>query len=299
MTDVAAVIVTYNSAHVVGQLLDSLPDAIDGLSSRVVVVDNGSTDGTIELLEARGDCELVRSTNDGYAAGINTGIRAAGTAGCILVLNPDVVMAPGSVVTMFKALSVPGCGIVAPRVEDLDGQLQLSLRRDPSLGRALGLSATNLSCLSEHLGRPADYRTARTVDWAVGAVLAVSWECHERVGEWDETFFLYSEETDYSIRARELGYTTRFEPAAVAVHIGQQSGSDETTHAMMVVNRVRFYRRRHGALASWSYLLANVCTECGWWLLRGARQSRTAVIALLVPSRRPAQLGDTGGLLPH
>ena len=299
MTDVAAVIVTYNSAHVVGQLLDSLPDALDGMSAQVVVVDNGSSDGTVDLVSARDDCRLIRSTNDGYAAGINVGIGAVEPTDALLILNPDVVMAPGSIRTMVDALSEPGVGIVAPRVQDSAGELQLSLRRDPTLGRALGLSATNLACFSEHLGRPGDYDAPRTVDWAVGAVLAVSWECHRVVGAWDESFFLYSEETDYSLRARDLGFLTRFEPAAVAVHIGQQSGYNEMTHSMMVINRVRFYRRRHGQLASWCYLAATVITECGWWLLRGARQSRAAVIALLSPGRRPSQLGDTGGLLPH
>lgn len=297
--DVAAVVVTYNSAHVVGELLDSLPAALDGLAARIVVVDNGSSDGTVDLIEARSDIVIVRSANQGYSAGINTGIRAAGQARSILVLNPDVVMRPGSIRLMVEAMSTHRTGIVAPRIEDRDGVLQLSLRREPTLRRALGLSATGLACFSEHVGRTEDYELPRSVDWALGAVLLVSWECHERVGEWDESFFLYSEETDYSMRARERGLLTRYEPRAVAVHIGQQSGHNDLTHSMQIINRVRFYRRRHGAFASTGYLLATVATETGWWLLRGAGQSRTAVIALLSPKRRPPQLGPTGGLLPH
>ena len=71
-----------------------------------------------------------------------------------------------------------------------------------------------------------------------------------------------------------------FERTSVSV----QSGYNEMTHSMMVINRVRFYRRRHGLIASWCYLAVTVLTECGWWLLRGARQSRAAVIALLSPA---------------
>ncbi len=75
--DVAVIVVTYNSAGVVLDLLDSLPAGLDGLSADVVVVDNSSTDATAELLDARDDCRVVRAPNHGYAAGINAGVRHA------------------------------------------------------------------------------------------------------------------------------------------------------------------------------------------------------------------------------
>src|SRR5437773_2350928 len=95
--DLDVVIVTYNSIHVIGDLLDSLPAALDPLACDVVVVDNGSRDGTAEFAEHYGGCRVVRSVNTGYAGGINRGVREAVSAEAILVLNPDVRLESGSV----------------------------------------------------------------------------------------------------------------------------------------------------------------------------------------------------------
>ena len=155
-------------------------------------------------------------------------------------------------------------GIAAPRVLTPQGRLHLSLRREPTLPRALGLTRTRLAVFSEYVCDPSAYTRPCTVDWALGAALLMSRECYEALGGWDETYFLYSEETDLSLRARDAGLLTRYEPRAVAVHIGGQSGRSHRTHAMQIVNRVRLYRRRHGALASWAY----------YWLVVANQMSR-------------------------
>ena len=180
--DVAVVVVTYNSAAVVGELLESLPAALGSLHADVVVVDNGSTDETCAVVAARDDCRLVRSTNTGYAAGINRGVEHARAADAILVLNPDVRLTPGSVERMAAELSRPGVGVVAPQIRNPDGGLARSLRREPTLLRALGLTRTGLPALSEYVGHDSDYLVGRCVDWALGAVLLVSSECHGALG---------------------------------------------------------------------------------------------------------------------
>jgi GT2 family glycosyltransferase len=207
------------------------------------------------------------------------------------------VLGPGSVRHLLDALAVPGTGIVAPQVRAPDGTLHRSLRREPTLLRALGLTRLRAGLFSEYVGDPHDYLHPHTVDWALGAVLLVSAECHRALGGWDESFFLYSEETDFSLRARELGFATRYEPAARAQHLGQQSGYDGTIHSMQILNRVRLYRRRHGALASWLYYGLTVLSELSW-VARGADVSRRSVSALLRPGRRPPELGCSTGRLP-
>jgi N-acetylglucosaminyl-diphospho-decaprenol L-rhamnosyltransferase len=295
--DLVVVVVTYNSAHVVGDLLDSIPAALAGLSADVVVVDNGSADGTADLVAARGGCRLVRAENRGYAAGINAGVRAGVPAEAILVLNPDVRLAAGSVPPLLAALALPGTGVVAPQVREDDGSLSRSLRREPSLARAIGLNRTGIPALSEYVARPAEYLRPQVVDWALGAVLLMSRACFDAVGGWDESYFLYSEETDFSLRARDLGYLTRYEPAAVAVHIGGASGQNARTHTMQIVNRVRLYRRRHGPVASWLYYAATIASELTWAVRAGVR-SRVAITALIRPSRRPGELGCSDRLMP-
>ena len=296
--EVNVVIVTYNSIKVIGALLDSLPSALGGLKYDVVVVDNGSADGTAEFVAARGGCHVVRSANVGYAGGINRGVREAVPAEAILVLNPDVRLAEKSVPPLLAALREPGVGIVAPQVRSPLGLRELSLRREPTLPRALGLTRTRLAALSEYVTAPADYACPHAVDWALGAVLLVSRKCHDMLGGWDESFFLYSEETDLCLRARDQGLVTRYEPRSVAVHIGGQSGRDERTHVMQIVNRVRLYRRRHAALSSWGYYWLTIASELSW-LARGRRQSWVCVVALLRPSRRPAELRCSDQRLPR
>jgi N-acetylglucosaminyl-diphospho-decaprenol L-rhamnosyltransferase len=296
--DLAAVIVTYNSAHVVGDLLDSLPAALDGLTADIVVVDNGSSDGTAELLAKRGGCRLVRSANVGYAAGINRGVREAAATDAILILNPDVRLHAGSVPPLLHALREPNAGIVAPQIRSAQGGLELSLRREPTLLRAVGLTRTKLPVFCEYVADPAEYTRPCTVDWACGAVLVMSRNCYDVLGGWDESYFLYSEETDFSLRARDAGLLTRYVPAAVAVHLGGQSGRSHATHAMQIVNRVRLYRRRHGTLASACYYWLAVASEISR-VPRGHPESWSAAVALLRPARRPAQLRCSGRLIPR
>jgi N-acetylglucosaminyl-diphospho-decaprenol L-rhamnosyltransferase len=298
LSDLAVVAVTYNSAREIGDLLDSLPGALDGCTAKVVVVDNGSTDGTADLAAARGDCQVVRSANVGYAGGINRGVREAGPASAILVLNPDVRLAPHSVPPLLAALQEPSTGIVVPQLRGPDGGLEPSLRRTPTLLRAVGLEKTGVAAVSERITSPDEYRYPHVVDWAQGAVVLMSRDCFDKLSGWDESFFLYSEETDFSLRARDLGLLTRYEPSSVAVHIGGASGRDNKTHSMQIINRVRLYRRRNSVLASWCYYWLTIASELTW-VARGHPQSWFAIRALLRPSLRPAELSCSDRRLPQ
>jgi len=296
--DLTIVIVTYNSVHVVGDLLDSIPAALGGLTAEVIVVDNASTDGTAEFVGMRNDCRLVCSDNVGYAGGINRGVREALHTEAILILNPDVRLAADSVPSLLTALRQPNVGIVAPQVRSAQATLEFSLRREPSLRRAMGLNRTGRKSFSEYVANPADYDRPHIVDWALGAILLVSRSCYDVVGGWDESYFLYSEETDFCLRAKDLGLRTRYEPRSVAVHIGGQSGRSGKTHAMRIVNRIRLYRRRHGVLASWCYYWLTVASELSW-LVRGQRESWSSLKAVLRPSHRPIELGCSTTFMPQ
>ena len=296
--DLDIVIVAYNSIDVIGGLLDSIPAAACDLTYDLVVVDNGSTDGTAEFLADRDGCRVVHSANTGYAGGINRGVRAAEPAEAILILNPDVRLQEKSLPPLAAALEDPEVGIAVPQVRSPSGSVERSLRRDPTPARALGLNWTGLPFFSEYLTSPADYEAPRTVDWALGAVFLMSRKCFDAIGGWDESFFLYSEETDACLRARDLGLLTRYEPRSVVIHIGGASGRNHSTHAMQIVNRVRLYCRRHDTPASWCYFGLTVISEISW-LLRGHRRSGYAVMALLMPSRRPPAIGCSDHVLPR
>lgn len=296
--DVAAVVVTYNSEDHIDALLDSIPAAAGGLTYSVVVVDNGSSDGTLERLDGRTDCTVVRSTNRGYAAGMNAAVAASPEADAVLILNPDATLDPDCVPVMLTVLRKPGVGIVAPRVREADGSLSPTLRRGPTMGRVGGLSFTGLPMFTERIEDPKEYETEHEVEWAVGAILLVGSECFRALNGLDESYFLYSEETDMSLRAKDAGWATVYTPDAGAMHIGGGSGESATTHTMKILNRVRLYRRRRGTALASLYFALTVLIELRRAIL-GHDKSWPTARALLQPSRRPPALGASRTLIPR
>ncbi|WP_298459530.1 glycosyltransferase [uncultured Cellulomonas sp.] len=289
----SVVVVTYNSASVITGLLDSLATGLDGVPSwEVVVVDNDSTDGTPELVERTcADALVVRmGCNAGYAAGINAGVAAATLDGAVLVLNPDVRLRAGCGHHLLSALAEPSVGIAAPQLRDAHDVVALSLRRDPSVASAwaeaiLGGTVAGRHGAGEVLTDQSSYSAARDVDWATGAVLAISRACRSAVGAWDETFFLYSEEVDYCQRARAAGYRVRYEPRAVAEHVGGPYGADARLWAHLVRNRVRHYGRHHGPTRTAAFTAGVALGEV---LRLPVRASARAGVRAAVTARRRA-----------
>jgi N-acetylglucosaminyl-diphospho-decaprenol L-rhamnosyltransferase len=301
------VIVTYNSREVLADCLGSLPAGCHGVDvPLVVVVDNASRDDTETVARAADSAELpVRvvqlGRNAGYAAGINAGIAAV--SGCIpdatpdggpdavLVLNPDTRLHPGAVAALFRALAAPGRGIAVPRMVYPDGRWQPTLRREPSLVSAVGEAvlggarASHLGRLGETIADPSRYERPGPAPWATGAAMLLSWSMVEDIGPWDESFLLYSEETEFALRAADRGWTLWYEPAAVVQHAEGESRTSPMLWALLTVNKVRLYRRRHGRLAGTAFHLVVTAGQAVRAML-GQRRARAAVTVLLRPSRR-------------
>ena len=304
--DCAVVIVTYNSArHIIG-VLQSLPAAAAGLTLRTIVVDNGSTDATIDLVSGCGGVSCVRAgANLGYAGGINVGREHAGEYSALLVVNPDIVLEPGALREMFAALSDPAVGIVAPMLLELDGRRYPSLRRHPSVVGAIGdgLLGSRIdrrpAWLSETVRDEGSYTYRHAVDWAGGAVLLISAACDRAVGRWDERFFLYSEETDYATRARAGGFRVEYVPTARVFHSRGGSGRSNELVALMAISRLR-YMEKH---SNWPlpYRVAVIIAE----LLRSADPGHRAALraavrrstwsALTASLQNPPAAGAGGG----
>ncbi|WP_191280113.1 glycosyltransferase [Nocardioides flavus (ex Wang et al. 2016)] len=287
--DVVVICVTYNSASVVQALLAALPAALSGVDScRVVFIDNDSTDGTSAVIRAIAPWAVVipAGGNDGYAAGINIALRAHPARRATYVLNPDTIPSPSSVRLLLQALELsPSVGAAVPRTLDPDGSLRRSLRREPTVLRALaeaivgGSWASRFSPLGEIVGDPCLYADGAVADWATGAALFLSRSAIDAVGEWDERFFLYSEETDYCLRLRDAGFCLRLVDDAVVVHQGGAQTTSPALWALSAVNRTRLYRKRHGRVSSAMYWSAVLINE-GLRALTGSRH-RAAVRALL------------------
>jgi N-acetylglucosaminyl-diphospho-decaprenol L-rhamnosyltransferase len=290
---VAVIVVTWNSAAVLPRLFASFEAGLAGLDRQVIVVDNDSADDSVAV--ARRELPAVRivqtGRNAGYAAAINAGLAAADRYDAVLVLNPDIQLGPGCGAALAARLGVDGTGIAVPLIRDENGAVARSLRREPTLGRAvgeavLGHRAGRYPALGETILDDAAYRSPTTVDWATGAIMLVSAACQRACGPWDERFFLYSEETEFALRARDLGFRTRLVPEAVAVHKGGESSVSPRLWSLLTVNRVRLYRLRHSRPATAAYWAAVLLRESARAAL-GKPRSRRAAAALLGLARTP------------
>ncbi|MDJ0340937.1 glycosyltransferase family 2 protein [Streptomyces sp. H10-C2] len=309
---VAVLVVTWNSAAVLPEFIASLPEGMDGLDWRLVVADNDSADDTVDLVRALAPGAVIVQTgrNAGYAAGVNAALNAAaewdGGYRAALVCNPDIRMGQGCAKVLMDALGTPlpdgtHIGISVPLLYEEDNRtLVHSLRRESSVTRAFGEAvlgnrrAGRFPRWSELVTDPAAYTRATRADWAAGALMALSRQCLDACGLWDESFFLYSEETEYCLRAGDHGYATCLAPAARATHLGGDSRVSPRLWTLLTLNRVRLYRRRHGAVATAFFRAAVLLRETSRAAL-GQAPSRAAAAALLSSE----QLRATPGPAPH
>ena len=219
-----AIVVTYQSEAVIAECLESLR----GL--RVVVVDNGSTDRTRDLVAAAAPDEFVKlDANTGFAGGVNRGLAAAGRDDVLLV-NPDVRVEPGSVAALEAVLAAhPRTGVVAPRLLHADRTPQPSVRRFKTPAAVLarrspwGRTARGAAVLARDVEGPVSSDEPVDVDWAIGAALLVRRAAIDEIGGMDEGFFLYEEDQDWCIRMWRAGWAVRFQPDAVMVHAYQRA----------------------------------------------------------------------------
>lgn len=217
-----AVIVSWNVAELLRGCLRMLAAAEP--RPGVVVVDNASTDETCELVrrEFPDVVLLANQVNSGFAAGTNQGVRLALERGAtrILVINPDAELAPDALATLERGLDArPDVGIVAPTILNADGTPQaFAFGGDPTLGYLLRRGTRRL------LRRPPLHdwgsQTELAPDWVTGACLLARAEIFRRGVWFDETFFLYFEDNDWCLRARQAGWGVRRMPSVAARHFG-------------------------------------------------------------------------------
>jgi N-acetylglucosaminyl-diphospho-decaprenol L-rhamnosyltransferase len=293
---VAVVVVTYNSGAVLPDLLRSLEDGLRGVSWHLTVADNASADDSVAIAEELvPGCRIAQTgRNAGYAAAFNAALRVAEPYDAVLLLNPDVRLRPDSVARLAAGLGGEGeqrVGITVPRILDEGGGVAYSLRREPTVGRALGEAllgqrAGRFPRLGETVVDRDAYFRDGTADWATGAVMLMSRACLQACGPWDERFFLYSEETEFALRARDRGFLTSLVADVEVVHIGGESRVSPALWSLLTVNKVRLYRMRHSPPATalfWSVVFLREALRAAL----GHPRSRRAVAALVRPARLP------------
>ena len=221
MPDTSVVVVTYNALPWIEQCLESVR------GEETIVVDNGSADGTVDVVrELFPDVRVLERENLGLGAGWNAGMEAA-TGRYFLLLNADAWPTPGSLARLVAfADANPRAALVGPRLLNTDGSLQRSVRGFPTLWRLateylfLRKLAPRSSLLNAFYAGGFDHDQVREAEFVMGACMLVRREAVEEVGRLDESFFLFSEETDWCYRFGRAGWQVLFFPGAECVHVG-------------------------------------------------------------------------------
>ncbi|MGA8297133.1 MAG: glycosyltransferase family 2 protein [Acidimicrobiales bacterium] len=222
---VDAVVVNFNAGR-------SLTDAVRALSEsrvrRVVIVDNASTDDSLDRFAAADlRAEVVRErVNLGYGTAANRGVAACDSA-FVLVMNPDVNVAPDALEILVSTLDrSDDVGAVGPRIVDVSGATYPSARRFPSFG--VGAAHALIGLFWPHNQWSQSYRAEvrgdaqlgeRDADWVSGACVLIRKVAFDSVGGFDEGYFMYVEDLDLCWRIHRAGWRIRYEPEAVATHV--------------------------------------------------------------------------------
>ena len=281
MRTLAAVVVNYNSSGELRRALESI-DREAGGDWEGVVVDNASTDDSERAALDFPAVVLLRNReNIGFGRGVNQGVAAC-AAERILIMNPDCQLLPGSLAPLIAVLDAdPRCAVVAPRILDPNGSAQGNARGDPDMftglfGRTSSLRRTlpRLDVARRNVVMGDVNAESTTVDWVSGACMLVRRSALAAVNGFDERYFMYWEDADLCRRLRARGYTTRYVPAATAVHrVGQSSRTAPAASIRAVHDSAFLYYSTHVAPGIFNpkrwiarVLLATRC----WWKLRSA-----------------------------
>jgi GT2 family glycosyltransferase len=231
--DISIIIVSYNTREMTLDCLRSLYANMGALSCEVFLVDNASADGSVDAIRSAFPTVniIANARNVGFGAANNQAMATA-KGRYFLLLNSDAFLKPVALPQLYHNLeSNPATGVVGPRLLNADGSLQISCFRYPSPTRAW-LENLGISSLFRSHPKIGDYRrwphdTERAVDWVIGACLLVRRKVYEKVGGFDERFFMYAEETDWQARIRDAGWTIAFTPTAEVTHLGGASGKEQ------------------------------------------------------------------------
>ncbi len=235
------IILSWNTKELLRQCLKSIL-----LTAEIIVVDNGSGDGSPEMVKKEfPDVKLIRNKeNLGFAKGNNIGIKAA-KGEYVMLLNSDTVVKADALERLVDFLEThPAVEIVGPRLLNRDGSLQANCGRFPNLDVAA------VMLFKEHLGgsdyvrcSPAD---SRPIDWLMGSAFLARRKVFEKIGGLDENLFMYMEEVEWFYRARQAGFRAYFLKDAEIIHLGRGSSKAGKKEPILNIYRgLLHYYRKH------------------------------------------------------
>ncbi|HEX5473019.1 MAG TPA: glycosyltransferase family 2 protein [Vicinamibacterales bacterium] len=257
MIELSIVIVSFNVREDLLRCLASLSECPPQVPHDITVVDNASSDGSLEAVRDRfpGVRRIALDRNVGFAAANNAGIRATGGR-LILLLNSDTIVPRGAIDRLVERLAArPGTSVAGPRLVDAQGRAELSF--GAMIGPFTEARRKLVMWLYGRRWRPAVWwveratRRERLADWVSGACLLVPRAGAEAVGLLDERFFLYTEDVDFCAALRARGGRVLFTPAAEVTHLRGRSRAAAPAASTAAYRRsqLAFYEKHHPAWA--------------------------------------------------
>jgi N-acetylglucosaminyl-diphospho-decaprenol L-rhamnosyltransferase len=250
-TMISAVVVSFNSSAHLERCLSSVLDAVD----EAIVVDSQSSDGSADLVRRMfPSLRVLEVDNRGFGAAMNAGVQAS-SGDRLLLLNADTWAAEGAVAQLARCLDADERNaITGPRLANLDGSLQRSVRGFPTPWRLvteyyfLRWLAPNSRALNAFYGAGVDHRSRHTAEFLVGAVLLVRRTAFEEVGGFDTDFFMFNEEVDLCYRLDRAGWRTVFCPTAEFTHVGGASTTPvwDSMYREQLRSHLRFLSKHRG-----------------------------------------------------
>jgi N-acetylglucosaminyl-diphospho-decaprenol L-rhamnosyltransferase len=268
MADLSAVVVTYSPGDTLATFLDSLEQA-SAQTVAVVLADNGSTDGSVELAAKRPGVELVATgSNLGYGAAANIGVAHTDTP-FVVVANPDLIWTPGALDELLAtAARYPGAGAFGPLIETPEGAIYPSARALPSLGRGIGHAVFGwwwpanpwTASYRHERGTPTEGATG----WLSGSCLLLRRAAFDAIGGFDPGYFMYFEDVDLGDRLAQAGWPSIYVPSALVVHAGGHA-TERSRDRMTVAHHQSAYRYLSGRYAGVRWAPVRVVLRAGLW----------------------------------
>jgi len=263
VADLAVIIVSFNSARWLVPCLSSVYAHAGSAKLDVIVVDNGSTDGSAELVEREfPQARVLRNENRGFAHANNRGFEAT-QAAFVLFLNPDAEIRAGYLGDLLELLrSRPTVGLIGCRQVVPDGTVYPTIRRFPTPQRTLleGLGSERFPIRTAWMGerelQPAAYARETACDWVSGSFMLARSDAVREAGLMDERYFLYCEEPDLCKSLKALGWEVRYLPDMTILHYWGKDGPNARLSAQEAYARRQYLFKHHGPLSRWLTTLA-------------------------------------------
>ena len=263
---VSVVVISYNTKDLLKQCIGSIPAGLAGnmrLAYEIIVVDNASTDGSVEMVEHKFPMAglIQNRDNKGYAYAVNKGIEST-TGDYILVLNSDIILPSGCVLPMVEYMELnPKTAIVGPQLIHPDGKWQRSYGRTPSIVKAfldaffVSFVEDRVKSLARRLGFKLDTKP-KSVGYVDGAATLVRRKVFDEIGLFDERFFFYAEDADLCLRSRKAGWNVMFVPQNRIIHVrGASSMAKEQIpfYIQLAKANLQFIKKHYGIEEVWLY----------------------------------------------